>query len=146
MKLPTIVTLLTATAAFADPAPPSPDFVGRVPAHGVDRSFAASSGSSLIEPWDDIDFALDSALLVEAAQVQLERTADWMLAHPAYRLVVEGHTDSSGPWGYNLDLATRRADHARRFLVSRGAPTTGSWRSCTAPPMPSRARTCSIAA
>jgi outer membrane protein OmpA-like peptidoglycan-associated protein len=41
---------------------------------------------------------------------------------PELRVEVEGHTDSTGPAKYNLELSRRRAEAVLAFLGSRGVP------------------------
>jgi len=120
MKSLPILSLLVGTAAVADPATKSPDFVAAAPARHLDRSLVASSAETSIQPWEDVDFALDSAALEGPAREQLEVAAAWLREHPGYRIVVEGHTDRLGTRVYNLDLAQRRADVASKYLHARG--------------------------
>lgn len=43
---------------------------------------------------------------------------------PATEIVIEGYTDSMGNYIYNKNLSKIRADTVRRYLISRGIPTT----------------------
>lgn len=109
--------------ALADPAPRGPDFLGARPAGGVPRSLAASDGTSPIDPLDDVAFQFGSAVLLPGARAQIDRAAAWMHRHPGERLVIEGHTDRAGTTLYNEDLATRRAEAVRQYLIRRGLPS-----------------------
>jgi hypothetical protein len=99
-----------------------PDFVGSNP-QGVDRHLAASSGTTPIDPGDDIAFEFGSAVLLPAAYPQIERVAKWSAHHPDHRLVIEGHTDQCGTHEYNEDLATRRAEAVRHHLLRMNVPS-----------------------
>ena len=41
---------------------------------------------------------------------------------PGARIIVEGHTDSSGSAAYNQELSERRAEAVREYFVSKGMP------------------------
>jgi outer membrane protein OmpA-like peptidoglycan-associated protein len=107
-------------AAVAAPAVAGPDFVTPTPRS---HELAASSGTRELAPLDDILFDVDSHGLSSLAQQQLATAAAWMRRNPAYRLVLEGYTDASGPDYYNEDLATRRAALARNRLMALGVPS-----------------------
>jgi outer membrane protein OmpA-like peptidoglycan-associated protein len=109
-----VAAVLVATSA--GPAFAGPDFVAG------DRTapLAASDGRSEQQPMDDIVFAFDSAALLPGPQAQIARAANWLATHPAYRIVIEGYADSSGPAAYNEDLATRRGQIVRNHLVACG--------------------------
>jgi hypothetical protein len=99
-----------------------PDFVG-THARGVDPHVAASSGTTPIDPDDDIAFEFGSAVLLPAAYPQIERAGAWLAHHPGHRIVIEGHTDRVGTHEYNQDLATRRAEAVRHHLMKKGIPS-----------------------
>ena len=46
--------------------------------------------------------------------------ADYLVAHPHAKVIVEGHTDPRGSREYNVALAERRADAVADILKSRG--------------------------
>lgn len=110
-----LVSLLLAAAAA--PAAAGPDFV--TDDHPT-RKLAASEGTRPQTPLDDVVFEHDSSVLISSALAQIETAARWMLAHPGYRVVLEGHANSAGAPAYNEDLALRRADMVRMHLVDRG--------------------------
>jgi OOP family OmpA-OmpF porin len=109
--------------ASADPAPRAPDFVGARPARGVDSTLVASSGTAPIDPFDDVAFQFGSSALLPATTDQLDEAMTWLRAHPRLRLVIEGHTDKVGTSEYNRDLAMRRAETVRHYLLGKGLPS-----------------------
>ncbi len=123
MVIASLVASAFSLAASADPVPRGPDFLGARPAHGVDRSLAASDGRTPIDPLDDVAFQFGQAVLLPAATAQIDRAANWMKTHPRERLVIEGHTDRVGTTQYNEDLATRRAEAVREYLIKKGLPS-----------------------
>lgn len=68
-------------------------------------------------------FASDQSVLLPAAKNKLNQVADALLATKNRKLIVEGHTDSQGASSYNADLAQRRADAVRFYIISRGYPS-----------------------
>ncbi|HET6550306.1 MAG TPA: peptidoglycan-associated lipoprotein Pal [Solirubrobacter sp.] len=73
---------------------------------------------------DRVFFGTDEYTLDAQAQETLRRQAEWLSAHPATTVTVEGHADERGTRAYNLALGARRANSAREFLVAQGvAPT-----------------------
>lgn len=68
---------------------------------------------------DEILFGFNSDRIVnEGAKTALSQFAEHVEKPPRYKMVViEGHTDSIGGAGYNLDLSQRRANNIRKYLV-----------------------------
>jgi outer membrane protein OmpA-like peptidoglycan-associated protein len=77
-------------------------------------SVIALSGSVL--------FASNKAMLLPAAQAQLDHVVEALMEDKERSLIVEGHTDSQGNSDYNLDLSQRRAEAVRTYLVSHDYP------------------------
>lgn len=65
-------------------------------------------------------FAYDSAVLDDMAQNILKEKADWLANNPDNNVLIEGHCDERGTVEYNLALGDRRAESAKRFLISLG--------------------------
>jgi OOP family OmpA-OmpF porin len=70
----------------------------------------------------DILFEVDGADLQPGAQTELIRLADFLEQHPERRVLIEGHTDSTGSAEYNLRLSQLRAESVRAFLMGNGVP------------------------
>ena len=73
-------------------------------------------------PIEDIHFEYDQATLTDEARAILDRHAGWLKAHPAAKVLVEGHCDERGTIEYNLALGDRRARAAQEYLVGVGVP------------------------
>lgn len=100
---------LVAAAAQISPAAPSDagDTAGPVP-----RARAAA----LALP---VQFAFDSADILPAARQQLDALANGILMLPALQsVVIEGHTDATGPEQHNEQLSQRRAYAVKHYLVA----------------------------
>ena len=106
--------------ALADAPPKGPDFDAHAPNHGVDNSLAASDGDKAILPTDDVTFEHNSSIIDDVAASSLKNTSAWLKKHPKEKIVLEGHTSSSGTSAHNEDLATKRAAVVRSFLMREG--------------------------
>ncbi len=69
-----------------------------------------------------IFFDFDKADLKPEAQAVLRKKADWLLKHPEFNVLIEGHCDERGTNEYNLALGERRANSAKMFLIDLGVP------------------------
>lgn len=81
---------------------------GRVPAECEVRHFPM------------IHFAFDSYELNDEAKRILTEIAEYMKKCPGVILLIEGHCDERGSNEYNLALGWKRANEAKKFLVSLG--------------------------
>ncbi|AII14314.1 outer membrane fibronectin-binding protein [Campylobacter iguaniorum] len=74
------------------------------------------------------NFAFDSAKVTPEYEAKIKEVADVMVKNPEYRVILEGHTDSTGPDAYNQKLSVKRADAVAAVLekmgVSKGKITT----------------------
>ncbi|MCX8038767.1 MAG: peptidoglycan-associated lipoprotein Pal [Candidatus Sumerlaeia bacterium] len=50
----------------------------------------------------------------------LDQNAEFLLANPDIKVLIEGHCDERGSTEYNLHLGQRRADAVREYLVAKG--------------------------
>ena len=67
-----------------------------------------------------VNFGFNSADLTATAKTNLDAVADVFLEFPDTDLLIEGHTDSVGDAGYNMDLSRRRAQAVADYLQSKG--------------------------
>ena len=78
-----------------------------------------------------IQFAFDDYNLSNQSKENLEKIAKWMSKNPAAKIQIQGHTCEIGTNEYNLALADRRANSAKRYLealeVSSGRISTISY-------------------
>jgi outer membrane protein OmpA-like peptidoglycan-associated protein len=70
-----------------------------------------------------IQFALDSAVILPESFGLLTEIADVIIRHPEVKQVeVQGHTDNSGTPEHNNVLSEQRAEAVRAWLVQHGVP------------------------
>jgi peptidoglycan-associated lipoprotein len=65
-------------------------------------------------------FDFDTSKLDMASKEKLKAQAKWLKSHPKAHVMIEGHCDQRGTRNYNMALGERRANAAKRFLVSQG--------------------------
>lgn len=68
----------------------------------------------------DVLFATNEAELREGAASTLNKLAAFMREYPERKILIEGHTDSTGSAEYNLGLSQQRAMAVDRALRTRG--------------------------
>lgn len=66
----------------------------------------------------DVLFDVGKADLKPAAERTISRLADFMARYPARRVLIEGHTDSTGDADFNQSLSENRANSVRDALVA----------------------------
>lgn len=69
-----------------------------------------------------IHFAFNDSSLTPEGMETLRQLASTMRANETVRVEIAGHADERGTTEYNLALGSRRADAARRYLVTLGVP------------------------
>lgn len=100
----------------------------------VDDRVEVRRGSDPLDPSDDVPepeppataqprtIRFDAGVFWETPQMRAEvdALADWLLGHPTRKVLLRGHSDSSGRADYNLWLSRQRARAVRDYLVEKG--------------------------
>ena len=82
---------------------------------------ATKTNEGILVTFDsDVLFALNSADLSNRAKSELNKLVVLLEDRPQARLVVDGHTDATGPAAFNQTLSEKRAQSVKAHLVSRG--------------------------
>lgn len=68
----------------------------------------------------DFLFDFDSSVLKPSGYSEIDRVTNVLKKYPETRILVEGHTDSSGAETYNQKLSEQRAQAVKNAIVSRG--------------------------
>ena len=69
---------------------------------------------------DRVHFQVDQSTLTDTARGILSQQASWLVSHPSYTAIIEGHADEQGTREYNLALGARRANAVQEYLISQG--------------------------
>lgn len=83
---------------------------------------AAGVAATMEQPstFGDIHFDFDKSFIREDAKPVLAKIAEAMKANRPAALSIEGHCDERGTAEYNMALGERRAEAAKKYLVSLG--------------------------
>jgi peptidoglycan-associated lipoprotein len=65
-------------------------------------------------------FDFDKSDIHDEDKPAISAQADYLVAHPNARAILEGHTDPRGSREYNVALGERRANAVAEFLKSKG--------------------------
>ena len=68
----------------------------------------------------NIFFSFDQHKLAPCSTTELNRLVEFLQAHPALHIAIEGHTDQVGSVAYNNQLALKRARAIYNYLVAAG--------------------------
>ncbi len=85
----------------------------------VDASGCPKPGEVLMR-LEGVNFAFDSAELTPESERILDQATQELQEAASVTVRVEGHTDSTGPEAYNLQLSERRAQAVVDYLISKG--------------------------
>ncbi|HEU5304615.1 MAG TPA: OmpA family protein [Gemmatimonadales bacterium] len=99
-------------AAPADSAPPQRAAPPPAP--------APLAGAPMV--LEGVTFGTGSARLQPGSYVELDSIAKVLLANPALRVEIGGHTDNAGSPADNQHLSTLRAEAVRNYLLAKGVP------------------------
>jgi outer membrane protein OmpA-like peptidoglycan-associated protein len=98
-----------------------PDEPGLIENQGCPEAQVVVIEAAGLEILDKIYFNLDSAKLQKRSYVVLDNVAEVLNEHAEIPIIrVEGHTDRTGPFDYNMRLSQRRAESVLRYLVEKG--------------------------
>lgn len=85
----------------------------------------ASNDESLLAQFNrlisDVYFDYDKYSIRADQEPAVKKAADFLVAHPALKVTIEGHCDQRGSDEYNLALGDNRANSLREALVRDGA-------------------------
>tara|TARA_R110001599_G_scaffold353869_1_gene601210 strand:+ start:19950 stop:20831 length:882 start_codon:yes stop_codon:yes gene_type:complete len=84
---------------------------------------AENTARGVVLTLSDVLFETDREELLPGAYPAVDRLVQFLDDNPERRLLIEGHTDSTGADQYNQALSKRRADAVRAALVDRGIDT-----------------------
>jgi outer membrane protein OmpA-like peptidoglycan-associated protein len=95
----------------------------KTPARNPEKTPASGPEKSKIERISGyIRFPFNQDKPVAGWESEIARVAEVIKSHPEKRVVVAGHTDSTGTDAYNMNLSLRRAEWVKNFLIEKGVP------------------------
>jgi peptidoglycan-associated lipoprotein len=128
---------LAAGLAACSSAPPVPDApankAAEKPAAVAEEPKAAPASDNAVQGEAELErameslrnvsvfFEFDSSTLTSEAKDRLSAVGTILAKYPALKVRIEGNCDERGSEQYNLALGQRRADSAKRYLISMGA-------------------------
>ncbi|MBE9064220.1 OmpA family protein, partial [cf. Phormidesmis sp. LEGE 11477] len=68
----------------------------------------------------NVHFGLDQDFISAESAVVLDQIVAVLVQYPSIVVDLHGHTDSRASVAYNQDLARRRAENTRRYLLNQG--------------------------
>jgi outer membrane protein OmpA-like peptidoglycan-associated protein len=69
---------------------------------------------------EGMNFDVNSYTLPASGRSNLSDLAEVLLKYEDTDVLIEGHTDNTGSDSYNLDLSEKRAESAKKYLISQG--------------------------
>jgi len=67
----------------------------------------------------NVEFATDSAEIESRYHDEINKVGEYMKKYPTTTAVIEGHTDNSGGYEYNMKLSQQRAESVVNYLVEK---------------------------
>lgn len=87
---------------------------------GADENQMGDSDSGKAMGLHSIHYPYDSFSLDSKAKEELKANAEILKSKPSLKIQIEGHCDQRGGIQYNIALGEKRANAAKKFLVSHG--------------------------
>ncbi len=109
-----------------------PDYISRMVDIGKNDIDSYKSGNALLEicmekvdyekalRLDNIHYDTGKSDIRPDARPELDRLVQFLNDNPEVRVELSSHTDSRSSADYNLKLSQRRADEAKKYIVSKG--------------------------
>ena len=77
-------------------------------------------GNELRNVLEPVYFAFDKSSIAQSERAKIQAAKDYLAKNPSYHILFEGHSDWRGNSEYNLGLGDRRANEAKKYLISLG--------------------------
>ena len=81
---------------------------------------AKKTERGLVITLGDVLFNTNKAQLKSGGIYNVQKLADFLKQYPQHKVLVEGHTDSTGSGSLNQELSDRRANAVRTALIDKG--------------------------
>jgi peptidoglycan-associated lipoprotein len=97
----------------------APDAAGL---QGRDANGAIDDGNTIRGLLQPVYFDFNLSNLKAGERPKVQAAKEYLDKNPQYRILFEGHCDWRGTSEYNLSLGDRRANAAKKYLISLGVP------------------------
>jgi len=87
---------------------------------GLQDRGAFDASGQLRGQLESVYFEFNESSIKSDERAKLQAAKDYLAKNPQYRLLLEGHCDWRGTSEYNLGLGDRRANAAKKYLISIG--------------------------
>lgn len=109
---------LTADAAALDQF--AKDVFYTVQVREIVEEVVAVEAVAAVPSMDTVHFDFDKSDLTPEAKMKLDEAAEILRNRSDLRVVIQGHTDNTGPETYNLTLSEQRAQAVHEYLRAKG--------------------------
>ncbi|MGD8773694.1 MAG: OmpA family protein [Syntrophobacterales bacterium] len=109
---------LTADAAALDQF--AKDVFYTVQVREIVEEVVAVEAVAAVPSMDTVHFEFDKSDLTPEAKMKLDEAAEILRNRSDLRVVIQGHTDNTGPETYNLTLSEQRAQAVHEYLRAKG--------------------------
>lgn len=123
----TSILILSACTSTGKKTQTGPQFTGEYDGSGNARASGINQGSQFSgqdqgkhAAQNIYYFDFDKSIVQDSYKPAIYANADYLIAHPNTRIILEGHTDPLGSREYNVALGERRANAVAEILKSRG--------------------------
>ena len=120
MKKLLMLTLAATLAVSACSKKPKTDESNLPTAANADENTSGDSDNGKAMGLQTIHFAYDNYTLDSEAKSLLQGNAQVLKDKPSMKIQIEGHCDRHGGIQYNVALGEKRANAAKKFLMSQG--------------------------
>jgi len=100
--------------------PPPPPVVEKEPVPAPEPVPTLAESAAAAGALMNTYFDFDKSNLTPEAIGKLDKTAAWMQKNPKVKIEIAGNCDERGTNEYNMALGERRANSAKKYLVSMG--------------------------
>jgi outer membrane protein OmpA-like peptidoglycan-associated protein len=69
---------------------------------------------------NNVFFEFNKGVINSESMPELNRITDFLTKNGNIKISIDGHSDSSGPGVYNMELSQRRAQSVRNYFISKG--------------------------
>lgn len=73
---------------------------------------------------NNIFFEFDKTTLMEESFPELNRVTKFLIENSTIKIEIIGHTDSTGPWKYNMELSEKRAKAVNDYFLDKGVASS----------------------